>query len=70
ELPAVSRDLQAVLRNTNKLLASMQAGYGENSDTHRRLEQLTAEATATLRSLRELTSYLDSHPGSVIWGRR
>jgi paraquat-inducible protein B len=70
ELPDISRQLQAVLRESSRLMASVQSGYGANSDTHQNLQQLAAEATEALRSIRELTTYLNNHPGAVVWGRR
>jgi paraquat-inducible protein B len=70
ELPQVSQRLQAVLQNANKLIASIQSGYGASSDTHQNLQALTSEATEAVRSIRELTNYLDNHPGAVVWGRK
>lgn len=70
QLPELSRQLQTTLRQADRLLTSMQAGYGADSETHRSLEHLMSETTEALRSLRELATYLDRHPGSVIWGRR
>ena len=70
ELPEASQQLQKTLRDADRLLVSIQSGYGANSDTHQNLQQLTSEATVTLRSLRELTNYLGNHPGAVVWGRK
>ncbi len=69
QLPELSRQLQATLQRADRLLTSMQAGYGADSETHRSLEQLMSETTEALRSLRELASYLNRHPGSLVWGR-
>jgi paraquat-inducible protein B len=70
QLPVVSKQLQTVLRNADRLMASLQTGYGANSDTHQNLQQITAEATKALRSVQDLTTYLNDHPGSVLWGRQ
>lgn len=70
ELPELSRHLQATLQKADQLLGSLKAGYGANSDTHDNLQQLATEAAQAVRAVRELTTYLDGHPGSVVWGRR
>ncbi|HYZ20554.1 MAG TPA: MlaD family protein [Rhodopila sp.] len=70
ELPELSRQLQTVLRESSRLMTSMQSGYGANSDTHQNLQLLTNQAAEALRSVRELTNYLNNHPGAVVWGRR
>ena len=70
ELPDLSHQLQTTLQTTNHLLSSLQNGYGNDSETHRNLQQLTAEATEAIRSIKELTTFLDSHPASVVWGRK
>ena len=69
QIPELSRQLQTTLRQADRLLTSMQTGYGPDSATHQSLEQLIAEATDALRALRELSNYLDRHPGSLVWGR-
>lgn len=69
-LPELTKQLQAMVHDADRLVVSLQSGYGANSDTHQNLQQVSAEATAALRSLRDLARYLDNHPGSVIWGRK
>jgi paraquat-inducible protein B len=69
KLPELMRDLQSTLQQAHQALASIQAAYGVNSETHRDLQQLTTEASQALSSLRELANYLDRHPASVFWGR-
>lgn len=69
KLPELMRDLQSTLQQAHQALASIQAAYGVNSETHRDLQQLTTEASQALSSLRELANYLDRHPSSVLWGR-
>ena len=70
ELPELSKDLDTTLRRADRLLTSIQQGYGDGSDTHEDLRKMTTEATETLRSLRELTNSLERQPQSVLWGRR
>jgi paraquat-inducible protein B len=69
KLPALSQELQTTLTHADRLLASMQEGYGANSQTQRDLQELTNEATEAVRSIRELANYLQRHPASVVWGR-
>lgn len=70
EVPTLSERLDAMTTNANRLMESLQSGYGAGSDTHANLQELTAEATEAVRSIRELTSYLRNNPGAVIWGRK
>lgn len=70
ELPEVSKNLNTTLLRADRLLTSIQQGYGNGSDTHQDLRQLSAEATETLRSIRQLTNSLDRQPQSLLWGRR
>ena len=70
ELPELSKHLDATLQRADRLLTSIQHGYGNDSDTHENLRQLAAEATETLRSIRELTNSLGRQPQSLLWGRR
>jgi paraquat-inducible protein B len=69
ELPRVARQLQTTLLETDRLLKSIQTGYGANSETQHTLQQLAVQATEAVRSIQQLTSYLDRHPGSIVWGR-
>ena len=43
------------MKKADRLLTSIQQGYGDGSDTHQDLQKMAAEATETLRSIRELT---------------
>ncbi len=69
QLPELSRQLRTTLLRADRLLASVQAGYGANSETNQSLERLVSETTEAVRSVRELANYLDRHPGSLVWGR-
>jgi paraquat-inducible protein B len=70
QLPELSQNLDATLKRADRLLTSIQQGYGDGSDTHQDLRKMTTEATETLRSIRELTNSLERQPQSVLWGRR
>lgn len=69
QLPKLTEQLQKTLQQTDRLLASLQTGYGANSQTQHRLQQLAAEGAQAMRSVRELATFLTHHPGSLVWGR-
>jgi paraquat-inducible protein B len=62
-------ELSETLRLTNTTLGGLDQGFGADSDFQRNLEQLMDQATDTLRSLDQLSSYLDRHPQSLLLGR-
>ena len=68
-LPDMSNDLQQTLARTNRLVGSVDAGYGSNSQFSRDLERLMAQLNDTARSIRLLADFLDRHPESLIRGR-
>jgi paraquat-inducible protein B len=57
------------LQNADATLQSVNQDYGNDSDFQRNLEQLMDEATDALRSIKELSQYLDRHPQSLLLGR-
>jgi paraquat-inducible protein B len=61
--------LTATLKTANVTLQSVNQDYGNDSDFQRNLGQLLAQANAALRSIKELTDYLDRHPQSLVFGR-
>lgn len=64
-LPEMSRHLDQVLSNANKLLAS----YGGDTDFHRSLQSMVVQLGDTARSLRFLTEFLSNHPSALVTGR-
>ena len=68
-LPEMTRQLQDTLTKTNKLLASVDTGYGNNSKFLRDLDQLMPQLTDAVRSLRGLADLLQRHPEALIRGR-
>jgi paraquat-inducible protein B len=68
-LPDMTRQLQDTLTKTNKLLASVDNGYGDNSKFLRDLDQMMPQLTDAVRSLRGLTDLLQRHPEALIRGR-
>jgi paraquat-inducible protein B len=69
QLPALTASLQGALTQTNRLLASADRGYGDNSRFNRDLERLMLQLNDTARSLRALAEQLNRHPEALIRGR-
>jgi paraquat-inducible protein B len=68
-LPDMASSLQATLANTNRLVTSANAGYGDNSTFHRDVSRLLNQLDDTMRSLRSLADLLNRHPEALIRGR-
>ena len=68
-LPEISVQLQGALTNTNRLLGSLNTGYGYDSRFSRDLDRLLAQLTDTARSFRALGDLLSRHPEALIKGR-
>lgn len=68
-LPGLISGLQTTIAQTNRLLASVQRGYGDGSQVHRDLERLLEQLTGTARSLRSLADLLNRNPEALIRGR-
>jgi paraquat-inducible protein B len=68
----VQQTLQALtktLDTANETLGTVNEDYGTDSDFQRSLAQLLAEAQDTLRSVKQLTDYLNRNPQSLLLGR-
>lgn len=61
--------IQQTLAALSKTLNNLNQGYGNDSDFQRNLEQLMTQASSTLQSLDQLSSYLDRHPEALLRGR-
>ncbi len=68
-LPEISAQLQDALTNANRLLGSLNAGYGDDSRFRRDLDRLLPQLTDTARSFRALGDLLSRHPEALIKGR-
>ncbi|WP_158747491.1 intermembrane transport protein PqiB [Acidisphaera sp. L21] len=68
-LPEVSSDLQSTIARANRLVGSVDAGYGANSQFSRDLERLMSQLNDGVRSIRLLADFLDRHPEALIRGR-
>jgi paraquat-inducible protein B len=69
QLPEVTAGLQKTLTNANKLLLSLDSGYGDNTKFNRDMDRLLAQANDALRSIRALSDLLARHPEALIKGR-
>jgi paraquat-inducible protein B len=69
QLPGMTTQLQKTLTDSNRLLVSLEAGYGDNTKFNRDLERLMVQTTDALNSLRALADLLSRHPEALIKGR-
>ena len=69
QLPEMSTELQRTLKSTNKLLLSLDTGYGQDTRFNRDLTRVLMEASDALRSIRSLANLLERHPEALIKGR-
>jgi paraquat-inducible protein B len=69
QLPELSANLQKTLTNVNKLLLSVESGYGDNTPFNRDLERLLVQLNDAVRSIRSLADLLARHPEALIKGR-
>jgi paraquat-inducible protein B len=69
QLPAMTAELQKTVTNANKLLLSLDSGYGDNTKFSRDLERLLVQTNDALSSIRSLADLLARHPEALIKGR-
>jgi paraquat-inducible protein B len=68
-LPAIANELESAIRHVDKLVGSVDAGYGANSAFGRDADRLLAQLSDTARSVRVLADLLTRHPEALIRGR-
>lgn len=68
-LPAIATQLQDAVTKTNRLIGSIDAGYGDESRFRRDLDRLLPQLTDAARSIRALADLLSRHPEALIRGR-
>lgn len=68
-LPDIANQLQDSLIKANRLIASLDRGYGDQSKFHRDIDRLMPQLTDTARSIRALSDLLTRHPEALIKGR-
>jgi len=69
QLPQLTANLEKTLTSANKLVLSLDSGYGDNTKFNRDLDRLMAQATDAVRSLRALADLLTRHPEALVKGR-
>jgi paraquat-inducible protein B len=69
QLPELTAGLQKTLTNANKLVVSLDNGYGGDTKFNRDMDRLLAQANDALRSIRALSDLLARHPEALIKGR-
>ncbi|MGA7868938.1 MAG: MlaD family protein [Stellaceae bacterium] len=69
QLPELVSGLQKTLTSANKLVLSLDSGYGDDTKFNRDMDRLLAQANDALRSIRALSDLLARHPEALIKGR-
>jgi len=69
QLPELVSRLDKTLTSANKLVLSLDSGYGDNTKFNRDLERVLVQANDSLRSIRALSDLLTRHPEALIKGR-
>jgi paraquat-inducible protein B len=69
QLPQLTADLEKTLTSANKLVLSLDSGYGDNTKFNRDLDRLMAQTTDAVRSMRALADLLARHPEALVKGR-
>jgi paraquat-inducible protein B len=68
-LPAIADQLEDSVRRANRLLGSVDSGYGGSSTFNRDFDRMMVQITDTARSVRVLSDLLTRHPEALIRGR-
>ena len=68
-LPAIAAGLEDAIRKTDRLVGSVEAGYGANSQLNRDTARLLVQLSDAARSVRVLADLLTRHPEALIRGR-
>jgi len=68
-LPDIALQLQEAVAKANKLIGSVDKGYGDTSKFHRDLDRLLPQITDAARSIRALADLLSRNPEALIKGR-
>ena len=68
-LPAITASIEQAVSRADRVLTSLDRGYGKDSDTQRELSRAMVQVGDTARSIRQLGDFLDRHPEALIRGR-
>jgi paraquat-inducible protein B len=69
QLPQITAGLEKTLTSANKLVMSLDTGYGDNTKFNRDLDRLMVQTNDAVRSIRALTDLLARHPEALLKGR-
>ena len=69
KLPDIAAGLQKTVTDANRLILSVQTGYGDNTQFNRDLDHLLIQLSDAARSVRALADLLSRHPEALIKGR-
>ena len=68
-LPAIASGLEDTVKRTDRLVGSVEAGYGGNSQFNRDVSRMMSQLSDAARSIRVLADLLSRHPEALIRGR-
>ena len=68
-LPDIALQLQDAITKANRLIGSVDKGYGDTSKFHRDIDRLIPQITDAARSIRALADLLSRNPEALIKGR-
>ena len=68
-LSDIALQLQEAMTKANRLIGSVDKGYGDTSKFHRDLDRLLPQITDAARSIRAIADLLSRHPEALIKGR-
>lgn len=68
-MPAIAAGLENSIKRTDKLIGSLESGYGGDSRFSRDAGHLMSQLSDAARSIRVLTDLLSRHPEALIRGR-
>ncbi len=69
KLPAIAAHLDDTIKRADRLIASVEGGYGANSQLNRDAGRLLVQLADAARSIRVLADLLARHPEALIRGR-
>ncbi len=69
QLPQMANQLQKAVTNADRLMVSLDSGYGDNTRFNRNLDRLLAQLNDAVVSIRSLADLLARHPEALIKGR-
>ncbi|MFL5252079.1 MAG: intermembrane transport protein PqiB [Rhodopila sp.] len=68
-LPTIASGLEDAVNRTNRLVGSLENGYGGDSSFNREVDRLMSQLSDAARSIRVLADLLSRHPEALIRGR-